>query len=178
MTPILDINILDTHSLSSIAVVDVSSYPPDWTNTNPSIQITPPGFTPITLAFTPSSIQIYKSSTLGIVCDWCDELELPDGLWKFKYSIYPSNSLYIEKTFPRVDRLQSKFDEAYISLDITECNERIKKEDKLFLSNIEDYIAGAIAAGNRCVEKAFLTYYSKATEMLNQFINRKSCAIQ
>ena len=175
MNPQLDIATLDTHSLNTICILDISKYPPSYNIVNPSLEITPPGFSPVTLAFTAGSLQIYKSSHLGIVCEWCDEQELPDGIWKFKYSIYPANKNYVEKTIVKVDRLQAKFDEVYTLLDITECNEKIKKSDKEFLSIIEDYIAGAIAAGNKCIHKRFTTYYTKATEMLNSYINNKSC---
>lgn len=175
MIPQLDLAILDTHSLGSICIMDLSKYPIGWNSVSPTIQITPPGYETISLAFTPSSLQVYKSSNLGIVCEWCDEVNLPDGIWNFKYSLYPAITYSVEKSFVKVDRLQAKFDEAYIMLDITECDNQIKKSDKEFLSITQDYIDGAIAAGNKCVDKLFNTFYTKATERINTFINNKSC---
>lgn len=175
MTAQLDLVLLDTHSLESVCVMDISKYPVGWNSVSPTIQITPPGYDTKSLVFTPSSLQVYKSSNLGIVCDWCNEVNLPDGIWNFKYSLYPATTYFIEKSFVKVDRLQAKFDEAYLMLDITECDNKIKKLDKEFLSITQDYIDGAIAAGNKCVNKLFNTYYNRATERINRFINNKSC---
>ncbi len=175
MTPKLDLIIIDTHSTLSIALADTSSYPTGWINTNPTIQITPPGYELVTLPFTPTSMQVYKAINLGIVCNSCGDIELPDGIWKFKYSVYPANVNYVEKSFVRIDRLQEKLDELYLNLDISECDEKIKREDKEVLSIIQDYIEGAVSAGNKCVDKLFTVYYQKATQMINQFINKKSC---
>lgn len=174
-TPTLDIALLDTHSLTSIAILDLSSYPANWVNTNPSIEITPPGFASVILDFTPSSLQVFKSTNLGVACAWCEESDLPDGIWTFKYSVYPSYKYYVEKTFVKVDRLQEKLDEAFLTLDISECDESIKKSDKVILSNVQDYLEMAVAAGNKCVFKLFNTYYNKASTLLNNFIKRKSC---
>jgi len=171
----LDLVVLDTHSLKSLAIMDTSVYPVNFNKVNPSLEITVPGFNSVTLEFTPSSLQLYKSTNLGIACEWCDEVDLPDGIWKFKYTLYPATTYFIERNFVRVDRLQEKFDEAFMSLDITECDEKVKASDKAYLSIIEDYIQGAIAAGNKCMHKRFHTYYGKASEMLNKFINNKSC---
>lgn len=175
MIPQLDLALIDTHSLGSICVMDISSYPVDWNSVSPTIQITPPGYETVSLVFTPSSLQVYKSSNLGIVCDWCDQVDLPDGIWNFKYSLYPAITYFVEKSIVKVDRLQAKFDEAYIMLDITQCDNQIKKIDKEFLSITQDYIDGAIAAGNKCVNKLFDTFYKKAAERINTFINNKSC---
>lgn len=175
-TPTLNIDFLDSHNPQSIILLDSSRYPVGWVKTNPSIQITPPGFDTVTLAFTPSSAQVYYSVDLGIVCAWCDNVSLPDGIWKFKYSVYPAISYFVEKSFVRIGNLQAKLDELYLTLDITECDQAIKKQDKLFLSNIQDYIEGAVAAGNNCVNNLFTTYYQLATKMINQYINSKACA--
>jgi len=176
-TPKLDLALLDTHNLTNICVLDTSVYPSGFNKVNPSLEITAPGFSSVTLDFTPGSIQIYKSSNLGVVCEWCDEIELPDGIWKFKYTMYPATTYFIEKNMVRVDRLQQKFDEVYINLDITECDEKVKKADKDVLSIVDTYIQAAIAAGNKCIEKRFHTYYNKAYEILNKYINSKTCKL-
>lgn len=173
--PELKINILDTHSLGSLAILDASQYPISYTPISPFIEITPPGFDVITLAFTPSSLQLYTSSTLGISCEWCDDVDLPDGIWNVKYYNYPSYKYYVTKTFVRVDKLQAKIDKSYILLDFTQCDEAIKREDRLFLDTIQTFLEGAIAAGNKCVNATYISLYKKASVMLDNYINNKSC---
>jgi len=175
-TPILDLNILDTHSMQSIAILDASIYPTQWNIVSPTLEIIVPGYDVFTLEFTPSSLQVYKSSMIGVSCEWCPEQDLPDGIWRFKYSIYPAYKYYVEKTFVRVDKLQAKLDKAYLTLDFTQCDEQIKREDKLMLDSVQTFLNGAIAAGNQCVEATFKSLYKKANTMLDNYINNKSCA--
>lgn len=175
-TPQLDLGILDTHSLDSIAIVDTSLYPPNWNIVSPTIEIIPPGYDVQTIVFTPSSLQLYKSSMLGITCEWCPNSDLPDGIWKIKYSIYPGYKYYVEKTIVRTDKLQAKLDRLYLQMDFTQCDEAIKREDRLTLDTVQFFINGAIAAGNQCVNKTFESLYKKAATMLDNYINNKSCA--
>lgn len=175
LVPQLNLELLETHSLYSMAIMDSSNYPVGFSPMSPSIQIFPPGNDSVTLDFTPNSIQLYKSDTLGITCEWCDLSPLPDGIYKLKYSLYPSYKYYVEKSFVRVDNLQAKLDKAYILLDFTQCDEAISREDRLFLDTIQTFIEGAIAAGNKCVEATFKSLYKKATTMLDNYINNKSC---
>ncbi len=174
-TPVLNIDILDTHSLRSIALVDTSTYPPSWNTVAPTLEVLAPGHDTFTTDFTPSSLQVFTSTTLGVSCEWCDTQDLPDGIWTFKYSIYPAYRYYVEKTFVRVDLLQAKLDKYYLLLDFTQCDEQIKREDKLTLDSIQTFINGAIAAGNKCVNATFNSLYKKANTMLDNYINNKSC---
>lgn len=175
-TPELSFIILDTHSLESFAIADTSKYPVNWNTVSPTIQISVPGNDIVTLDFTPSSIQVYNSSTLGVTCEWCDLSKLPDGIYNIKYSIYPSYKYYIEKTIVRVDQLQAKLDEYYLTLDFTQCSSSVKREDRLALDTVQTFLNGAIAAGNKCDNGTFKSLYKKASTMLEQYINNKACA--
>lgn len=168
----LDFITLDTHSLLSIAIADTSKYDIDYVVVSPTIRITPPTFEPVSLAFVAKSIQIYDSTNLGISCEWCDKLTLPDGIWKVKYTNYPATDYSIEKSFIRVDRLQSKLDELFLRLDFMECSNSIKKSDLELIDRIQLYIDGAIASANNCDCTQAMNLYKQATELIKNF---KSC---
>jgi len=173
--PNLNIGLLDTHSMQSFALLDLSAYPTGFTITSPTIQISIPGNPDVTLPFVPSNISVYDSKALAITCDWCELTNIPDGIYKVKYSVYPAYKYYVEKVFARIDNLQSKLDKAYLHMDFMECDNRIKREDRLLLDTIQTFIEGAISAGNNCAEKLFHSLYNKAYVLLDNFINNKSC---
>lgn len=165
----LDFITLDTHSLLSLAVADTSKYELGYIPVSPTIQITPPTFEPISLAFVPNSIQVYDSSNLGISCEWCDKVKLPDGIWTIKYTNYPSTSFSVEKSFIRVDNLQAKLDEIFLRLDFMQCNSRIKKEEEELITRIQIYIDGAIASANNCAIKQANNLYCQASDLIKNF---------
>lgn len=174
-TPVLDLIFLDVHNSKFLALGDVSTYPTGFNVSTPTIEITVPSYPPTSIAFVPTSVQMYNSTSLGITDDTCDNIPLPDGLYKVKYSVYPAYLYYVEKTFLRVDALMAKFDDAYLKLDLYECDQAIKYQEKQTLSLIEDYINGAIAAANNCANKLAVDLYTKANTTLTKFINNSCC---
>lgn len=165
----LDFITLDTHSFLSLAIADTSKYVVGYTATSPTIQIIPPTFEPISLAFVAGSIQVYDSSNLGISCEWCDKVSLPDGIWTVKYTNYPSTDYSIEKSFIRVDNLQAKLDEIFLRLDFMQCDNKIKKTEQELIDRIQLYIDGAIASANNCAIKQANNLYCKASGLLKNF---------
>jgi hypothetical protein len=168
----LDLLLPDTHSLSSIAIVDNSVYPLGFTIASPVISITPPGFDIKTNVFVPNSANVFNTQSLGIVCSYCDNINLPDGIWKFKYTLAPAYKYYVEKSIGRTNLLQMKFDKAFLSLQLVECIKPTCPEDRQALDQIEIYINTAVAAGNNCLDSLFNAYYSKANSLLDVLINK------
>lgn len=174
-TPTLDLLIFDTHNSTTLAIGDASTYPSGFNVSTPTVDITVPSYNTISLAFVPSSVQVYNSTSLLITGDNCDNIALPDGLYTVKYSIYPAYLYYTVKTFLRTDRLMAKFDEVWLKLDMFECDQALKYQDKLSLDTIEDYINGAIAAANKCANKLAIELYTKANTSIDRFINNSCC---
>jgi hypothetical protein len=175
--PTLDLLFLDSHSAKHLVIGDISTYG-SFTVSTPTIEITIPNAGTKVLEFVKGSIQIYNSNTLGITCgDECDAVDLPDGIWKVKYSVAPVYKYYVEKTFIRVEKLMAKFDSVYVKLDFMQCDDQIKKQDKDFLFAVQEYIAGAIAAANKCANKSAMQQYRRANEMLDNYINNH-CFLQ
>lgn len=176
-TPTLDLIFLDSHSAKHLVIGDSSNYS-NYTVSTPTIEITLPNTGTKSLTFVAGSIQLYDSNTLGITCGAeCDTVDLPDGIWTIKYSIYPAFRNYVQKTFLRVDQLLAKFDTAYVKLDFMNCDQQIKKQNKDFLFTIQEYISGAIAAANKCANKLAMQMYRKANEQLDNYINNH-CFLQ
>lgn len=99
-------------SCKTLKLVDNSSYNPAITTTNAILEVTPPGFScsvafPVQAGF---SI-VLNSSTLQIAPAVTTEdlLDLPDGVYYYKYSIQPNNQLFVEYSALRTCQLDQKF---------------------------------------------------------------------
>jgi len=168
----LDILPVDTHNINTLGLADISFYPVGVSVVNPSIEITPPSFESITRPFAAKMLTIFNSNQLGITCEDGSQLEeLPDGIWKLKYTITPANLYFVEKSFIRTEKIQRDWGEAFLSLELG-CsrvgNDRRKRE----LDDAWSLIQGAIADANECNDIAAMKKYKLAAVMLKNF---KSC---
>lgn len=169
-SPSLDISLAETYNVYYLAIKDISSYPNAYNITNPSIEITPPGYNKKGLTFTPQAVNVFKSSQLGITCEDEDELPLPDGVYKVKYSINPNTTQYVEKHFMRVNAIRCEYGEAFLKSDFAincECSKN--RKDKNVLLSIQLLIEGSIAAANDCDVEGANKYYAKAKQLLDNF---------
>lgn len=166
----LDILVVPTYSVLTIGVADASVYPTNPAVVSaPSIEIEIPGFGTKILPFVPNEINVFTSSNLGITEIGCNQ-PLPDGVYRLKYSVAPAYSNYVERTILRVERLQEKFDNAFLQLNMMECDRALKTQSSVTLNTINFFIQGAIAAANNCAEYESNTLYAQADNMLNNFL--------
>lgn len=167
----LNITIVPTFDVLSLSILDISTYavlPP--AETNPTIEINVPGFGSVFIPYVELSLSVYFSDSLGITEAGIYQ-PLPDGIYYFKYTVEPANINFVEKTIMRVDRLQARFDEAFMQLDMMECDQAIKTQSKVELSTIYFFIQGSVAAANNCDPITANKLYNKASKMLDTFIN-------
>jgi hypothetical protein len=168
--PVLNILVVPTYNTFTLGIVDASVYPTGFVITSPTILITPPGFDAVSLPFVPNEFAVYNSTTLGIT-ELTDELvPIPDGVYYFTYSVAPAYLYSVEKSIMRVDRLQERFDEAFMKLDMMECDQAIKTQAKVDLNTIYFFIQGSIAAANNCAILQSSKLYETAYKMLSHFI--------
>jgi hypothetical protein len=166
----LNILIVPTYDVNTLGVTDASIYP-----TNPpvvlapSVEIDVPGFGIKILPFVPNQLNVFTSSNLEISEPGCNQ-PLPDGVYRIKYSVAPAYSNYVEKTILRVERLQEKFDNAFLQLNMMECDRALKTQSSVTLNTINFFIQGAIAAANNCAEQESNRLYAQADNMLNNFL--------
>jgi hypothetical protein len=174
----LDILVVPTYNTLTLGVADASIYP---TNppvvSSPTIEITVPGFDVVSLPFNVNDFNIFNSLSLGLTTFGQPLLPLPDGVYKLKYTVAPAYENFVEKTIIRVEVLQEKFDEAFMKLDMMECDRAIKTQQKVNLNTIYFFIQGAIAAANNCAVAEANKLYNQANMMLNNFIkNNCGCS--
>lgn len=176
----LNLDIIDTHDFKTLGILDTSWYNPDITIESPTIEIVPPGYThAVSPFFMIRALNIFNSNGLGLTKASCEEelIDLPDGLWKIKYSICPNDKLFIERFFLKTDRIQCRFTQAFLNLDLSSLNTDIQKKKKANLDDIELYINGAIAASNDQNAKLASDLYKKANKLLDRYLenNGLSC---
>ena len=165
----LDILVIETHNNKTLGVADISTYPDSPPVQSPTIEITIPGFGVASLPFTPEDFNVFNSGSLGLTEVGEDLLPIPDGLYTLTYSVTPAYENYVTKTFMRVDQLQERFDEAFMKLDMMECDMAIKKQSKVELNSIYFSIQGAIAAANKCAVDVANKLYLQASRQLSNF---------
>lgn len=176
--PQLDLMLIDSYNLSTLVIADSSWYPSTFIITNPTLEITPPGFNKITVDFNEKSANIFRADDLGIDCDAsCPDLpELPDGIYTVKYSVYPNSTYYIEKNFIRVDKIKDTYRKAFLKVDLGTCYlTNKKKELKNTLKRVKLLIEGSIAAANSCDQESAYQHYKKANEILQSILNDCNC---
>lgn len=168
--PQLNILVVPTYNTYTLGITDASVYPSRFTILSPTIMITPPGFDTVSLPFIPNEFTVYNSTTLGITDVGDSTLPIPDGIYYIKYSVAPAYLYFVEKSIIKVDRLQERFDEAFMKLDMMECDRAIKAQAKVDLNTIYFFIQGSIAAANNCAVIESSKLYETAYKMLNHFI--------
>lgn len=176
--PILAFDILPTYNLTTLALADISLYPETFTVVNPTYEITPPNFPPISLAYEKSGINIYNSNNLDITCtDTVDTLaDLPDGVWRIRQSISPASTYLNDKSFLRVDKLNYEFGAAFLKTDLR-CKGEFSTTEMSYLNQIWGYIQGAIAASNQCNMVLAMDLYRLAQRTLKSYMKDDCNAI-
>jgi hypothetical protein len=173
----LDILVIPTYNTLTLGIADASVYPTSPPNvTNPQIKITVPNFGIVFLPFNINELNVFSSSNLGITPTGTSD-SLPDGIYYLEYIVqvpptYATET--VQKSIMRVDRLQEKFDEAFMKLDMMECDRAIKTQAKVELTTVSFFINGAIAAANNCATIEANKLYLQADKMLTNFM-RKNC---
>jgi len=171
----LDFLVINTYDVNTLGIADTSiydSYPP--VVVNPTMSITVPGFTsPVAIPFVPDEFNIFNSITLGLSTS-PDITPLPDGIYYMVYTVDPALTYNVEKNIMRTNRIQEKFDSAFMKLDMMECDNAIRTQSKVVLSSINFMIQGSIAAANNCAIDTSNRLYIEADRQLNNFI-RNNC---
>lgn len=172
MTLNLDILVVPTYNTLTMGVLDASTY--DVPPVNPVLTITAPGFDPVSIPFGVNQVNILNSLNIGLTTVGQDLIPIPDGVYTLVYSISPAETNYVTKNIIRVEQLLERFDEAFMKLDMMECDGAIKKQQKVNLDSVYYFIQGAIAAANNCAVDTANKLYQQAAKMLSYF-NRGDC---
>ena len=168
----LDILVINTYNTKTLGIADISSYNTNPPNVvSPTMAITIPGYTvPVSVPFIPQDFNVYNSASLGL-SPYPAITPLPDGVYYLKYTVVPTNVNFVEKNIMRTEAIQEKFDNAFMKLDMMECDLAIKTQSKVVLNSIYYMIQGSIAAANNCAVDTANKLYVQADNMLNNFIS-------
>lgn len=174
----LDFLVINTFNAQTLGIADISHY-----DTNPPVVVAPtmeitlPGQSlPVVLPFIPKDFNVYNSASLGLT-PYPGLAPLPDGVYYMKYSVYPAASNFVEKSIMRTEKIQEKFDNAFMKLDMMECDSAIRTQAKVDLSSINFMIQGSIAAANNCAVDTANKLYAQASRQLDYFIaNNCGCS--
>lgn len=178
MATTLNFLVINTYSTLTLGVADTSTY--DSGPTGASMLVTFPtlpvavktisGASSVTVPFTANDYNVFNSATLQLTAVGADLAPLPDGVYGLRYSIATPSATPVSKSIMRTDKIQEKFDSAFMKLDMMECDMAIKTQQKVTLSSIYFLIQGSIAAANNSAINQSYKLYQQADMMLNNFI--------
>ena len=161
----IDILVIPTYDLTTLGIMDNSTY--DGEPPSVSLTIEVPGFGTVEgISFIVSTLNIYNS--VDLVISSVRE-NLPDGNYCISYIGSDGNS--VEKRIMREDKLQEKFDETFMKLDMMECDKAIKKQSKVDLMSIYFFMQAAISASNNCAVTEATKLYIQANKMIDALIS-------
>lgn len=124
--------VLPTKNPKYLAILDLSDYME--LPKQPNIRITLPGYSkPIILPFKKDSINKYNSNSLRPNSNSFELNDLPDGIYKISYHIYPHQEEYMEIYHLRTSIFNQKYTEFLLSLENSDCS---LKNDTQIKNNI------------------------------------------
>ena len=184
MATTLNFLVINTYSTLTLGVADTSTY--DSGPTGASMLVTFPtlpvpvktmgGSSSIAIPFTANDYNVFNSATLQLT-PVGTTTSLPDGIYGLTYSIVTPSATPASKSIMRTDKIQEKFDNAFMKLDMMECDMAIKTQQKVTLSSIYFLIQGSIAAANNLATTQSYKLYQQADMMLDNFLkNNCGCS--
>jgi hypothetical protein len=182
MATTLNFLVINTYSTLTLGVADTSTYASGPTGatmvvTLPAGSTTLTGGTTVSIPFTPNDYNVFNSATLQLSAVGAALISLPDGVYGLTYSIATPSATPANKSIMRTDKIQEKFDNAFMKLDMMECDMAIKTQQKVTLSSIYFLIQGSIAAANNSALTQSRKLYQQADMMLNNFLkNNCGCS--
>lgn len=179
----LDLDIITTHNPKTLGVVDISLYDVGQNISAPTLEVTPPGFNKVAFPFEPGKVNIINSNNVKLTStlNASELVNLPDGIWIFRYSIQPALKNFVQRKYFRTDNIQYKFYQIFLSVD-SECNDndycltsKSKKDQEKKLMDIKLMINGSIAAANRGDDSIAMQMYKRADSLIDRFNICKDC---
>lgn len=179
---VLSLEVPDTMNLCILRIVDTSIYNPLSPVKCPVLQVSLPGFN-YSVAFDdtkidPGFILNLTACDLEIQHSQCGEkyVDLPDGIYKIKYSVSPNDIVYVEYNHLRITAALTIYQSLMCDLDIAACDPPADKKDKLNkLRMIRSFLDAAKAKVEFCHQPdKGMALYNYALKLLNN-LSCKTC---
>jgi hypothetical protein len=168
MRHILGLDNIETANKTIIRIADASIYA-DFPATCGLLEIQAPGFNIIKqFDVTPNFTLVLNACSLGLQTDDCGDhaADLPDGIWKVKYSVSPNDKVYVEYAWLRTTAFMAKYYDILCNLDMSGCDPSQEVASQLEqLGMIRMYLDSAKAEVEYCheLQKGMDVYkYAKA----------------
>lgn len=174
---VLDFEILETGNTKTFLFIDSSSYMTE--PENPLLEIVMPGFTKYFLANVEAKkVNTFNSGTIGLnfALSQQDLINLPDGVWYFRYKICPYDKVFKCKYHMRVSKLNEKISLLNSKIDLADCDVKDDIHLQKDLYYIYSLIEGAKSVVNIDPKKA-QSYYQTADKLVDKLLNKfcKNC---
>jgi hypothetical protein len=174
MTSELFLDIVNTHSVKTMRIMDASWYNKKITVECGTLEVIPPGYTsPIIFNVDKGFSTVLNSSNLKLkkAKVYSDLQPLPDGVYRIKYSIKPNTEIWVEYEHLRIENLIKSINESKCDIKLKACDPDKDTQIKINrLNKIETYLKYAKIeveyCGNR---KRGLVLYDYAQELLGKF---------
>lgn len=177
----LQVEYYDKNNPKTFRLIDDSEYNPKLTPTGAKLRITPPGFKYAQeYDVKPYFNTVFNASLLNIAKakSQKDLADLPDGIYGIKYSIDPSDELFVEYDYFRTVKLQEKFAKIACGLldkkrDYTvNAFQEIKQE----ILWIRELIEASKYKVETCSDPdGGLNLYNEANFLLNKYVSCITC---
>lgn len=174
---ILDFEIIPTGNPKTLVFVDSSYYfaEPE----RPLLEVTFPGYSNYFLVNVQArKVNTFNSNTLGLteLLNADCLVDLPDGVYTFRYKICPYDKVYTDKLHFRTTQIENRLADLYDKLDASDCEKSTNPALLQEIATITALIEGAKALVEKNTKKAN-SFYKLASSMLNEALNDlcKSC---
>lgn len=162
---ILDFEIVPTGNPKTLVFVDASQYM--GVPERPLLEITLPGYSRYFLVnVTASAVNTFNSNTIGLtsLLNGDSLVNLPDGIYSFRYKICPYTLAFINKNFFRTTLLEDRLAVLYDRLDgCSSCSPKSVLSD---LAEVVALIEGAKIMVNKNEKKAN-DFYKLASRLID-----------
>jgi len=179
MKHILGLDIIETANTNTMRVSDASVYA-DFAVTCGKLQIQPPGFNSVAEFDVSQNFSlVLNACSIGVQLSGCGEVasDIPDGIYKIKYSVSPNDKVYVEYAFLRTTSAMAKYYQALCDLEVGACEPSASVKESLDkLMQVKMYIDAAKAEVEYCHELTKgLDIFNYAVKQLDK-LTSSSCS--
>jgi len=173
----LQFEIIPTYNCKLISLVDISIYSTDVEGATLQVQL-PDREKVIELNYKPNGVTVLNSNSLQYtkVDNFDDLIDLPDGWYTLKISVCPYEMFWYEKDYYRICKLQCKYNQALLKLDLNKCENCYASDYVNKLNEAEFYMRGIIANTENNDIKGASSLYKKANSILDNLLYCKNCS--
>lgn len=185
MKHILALDIPDISNEGIFVVNDLSIYTPTLSISCPELQILPPGYGIPSLinGFSTGFNLVLNACTLGIMtapncATTCPDL--PDGIWNVRYSVAPSDKVYVSYDYLRTTVAMNRLIGLYCNAGMKPC---LPDQETLYMVTQLDLIRDYLIAAKGLVEQEHknedgINLYRYAVNLMGKLSNsRRGCRI-